>query len=233
MNDGRQLVGQMLAFDKVRYRLLQALTFASTNQLTAHEPRPRRLRRVPQSQAPSQVRRSRPRRIRREAPARSRHRPRRKCSLSQPRRPTTSRPSIASRPKCPRRRPTILPSSWTRTRKASRQRHRNRTPGSSSRCWRTRLPSRCRFPRWSARRLPGSRRPSRLPSRRSTSRLSATGWVSTWWTRLPAGRTWLLSERGGMKMTSEQKYHKQFQRKRRALGKTVTLDMSDWVPPAY
>lgn len=44
MNDGRQMVGQMLAFDKVRsvnesYSLL-------TDYSIAHEPRPRRYRRV-------------------------------------------------------------------------------------------------------------------------------------------------------------------------------------------
>ena len=57
MNDGRQMTGQMLAFDKVS-QVLPALyhppqLISILTRLAAYEPRPRRYRRISQSQARS------------------------------------------------------------------------------------------------------------------------------------------------------------------------------------
>lgn len=100
MNDGRQLVGQMLAFDKVQNPARHS-TRPSTNIHPAHEPRPLRLRRIPQGQTQDQSRRRNlHRRDRREAQHRPGNHPRRKRRLVLSRRSTAFRSCCETRNEC-------------------------------------------------------------------------------------------------------------------------------------
>lgn len=145
LNDGRQMTGQMLAFDKVKpLKLYRIVSGQSTDYLSAYEPRLSRYRRISQSEEKSsQISTCRTRlscstsngRIRRKAYTGSYNSPWHKHSFVFRGRPTTVRPVCQIGPERAWRSTSYL-ASGTWNQQTSRKRAASGIGRTSGRYWR-------------------------------------------------------------------------------------------------